>query len=67
MMAGGVIVDHLAKRDLRCHLWLPSLAIAASLPFYTLYFLVPDFGLAIASVRWRCFSSGSTALLSKPQ
>lgn len=31
------------------HLWLPSLAIAASLPFYALYFLIPDFGLAITS------------------
>ena len=49
MMAGGLIVDRLAKRDLRWHLWLPCLATAASLPFYTLYFLVPDFGFAIAS------------------
>ncbi len=49
MLAGGLIVDRLAKRDLRWHLWLPCLATAASLPFYTLYFLVPDFGFAIAS------------------
>jgi predicted MFS family arabinose efflux permease len=47
LLTGGVLVAWLMKRDARWELWLPALAIGASLPMFVLMTLSPVAWLAI--------------------
>ncbi|WP_317930807.1 MFS transporter [Halioxenophilus sp. WMMB6] len=40
-IAGGLLIDRLAARDLRWYGWLPAIALIASLPFTCAFLLLP--------------------------
>jgi MFS family permease len=49
-VSGGVILDFMSRRDGRWFVWLPALGVLVATPLYVGGFLLPNAGLALASL-----------------
>jgi MFS family permease len=44
---GGLVVDRLIRRDMRWYVWLPGAATLLALPFSVVFYLYPDYRIAL--------------------
>ena len=47
-LAGGLVTDRLAKRDIRWYVWTPAIGLTVAAPLIMLGYIVPSWPLAVA-------------------